>query len=160
MPQEPPLIAPKHQLAFYHQDSCSIKQHISAYQAYCLMTIDTSVLLKFSFRVRDIVSSFGGVKPIYGFSSTKLAAPPIRGEKIDFFTVKDIDQHQLCLTSIDSHLSVMFNLHTEANDTTESNVLIVTTSVITHSFFGRIYMLPVAPVHGVIVKKMLKKLTL
>ena len=74
--------------------------------------------------------------------------------------MKDIDEHQLCLTSIDSHLSVMFNLHIEANDTTKSYVLIVTTSVITHSFFGRIYMLPVAPVHGVIVKKMLKRLTL
>lgn len=77
---------------------------------------------------------------------------PAVGERLDFFTVETISDQQLVLTSRDTHLAVMVCMDVYGQS------LSVTTSVLCLNTFGRLYMLPVGMVHGLIVRKMLEKL--
>lgn len=154
-----PLIAPRDELNFYHQKACHVRHDMSAFQAYCVMTQHNSFLLKGAFWLRDRLSRLGKVKPIHGFSSIKPEQPPHVGDTLDFFTVHTVSHYRLCLTSIDSHLGVMVAIEIADNtDTSKPNELMITTSVKTYNAFGTLYMLPVAPAHGLIINNMLRKL--
>lgn len=150
------IIAPQNELNFYHQDQCQIsKQNLTAFDVYLLMTQPNKVL-KLCFGLRDLFSRLGGVKPIYGFCEPRPTRPPQPHETLDFFDVVKNEEDELCLTSVDRHLSVMLHiaLYQEANMTK----IMVTTSVKTHEWFGKLYMYPVSKAHGVIVRYMLKQL--
>lgn len=58
----------------------------------------------------------------------------------------------LVLTERDRHLDVMICL------SIDKRVLTVTSSVVTHNAFGRLYMLPVGLAHRVIVNRDLRRL--
>lgn len=148
------IIAPQNELNFYHQDHCRIqKQNLSAFDVYLLMT-EPNRFLNFCFYLRDVFSRLGGVKAIYGFCEPRPTQPPKPNEKLDFFDVVKNDKNELCLTAIDRHLSVMLHigLYLEEHVTN----IVVTTSVKTHEWFGRLYMQPVSKAHGMIVHHMLK----
>lgn len=108
--------------------------------------------VRLAVRIRDAVSTRFGVKPI-GALSVQRAAPPRVGDKLDFFTVERIEPEILTLSDRDRHLDVLSCV------TIHDHRLEITSSVKVHNLYGRIYMIPVAPGHRLIVNAMLRKLS-
>lgn len=129
---------------------------MTAFEAYCQMTDNSSWLLKSAFWLRDRISSLAGVKSIGGFVGSRPETPPQTGGKLDFFDVLSISEDKLFLSSNDRHLSVLAAIMLDS-PVASARKLTITTSVKTHNFFGTLYMLPVAPAHEVIVQRMLEK---
>lgn len=171
-----PIIAPKETLDFYDIQTTSLNDAITPYQAYLLMTNNPPIWLKTAFYLRDIISKFGNVQPINGFIDKNSEKIPAIGEKVDFFDVVEINDQQLILQATDRHLSVMMafikttntnptnsnsintnTINTRTTDSAQATLTLVG-SVKTHNLFGKLYMLPVAPAHKLIVKSMFKKL--
>lgn len=149
------LVAPRNELNFLHSASAVISNDWTAFRLYCFTTSTTPGWLKSAFTVRDKISQHFNVEKIVGFSGRTPEQAPAVGEKLDFFTVEAISDEKLVLTSRDSHLAVMVSIDLIGQDTREA---FITTSVKTFNTFGRLYMLPVAPAHGVIIKRMLSRL--
>jgi hypothetical protein len=151
------LVAAEADLDFLHSDSIQLTARLTALQAYCAMTSDVPVWLAGAFRIRDFISRRFNVADIQGFSPRDSGHVPAIGERLDFFTVEAISDQQLVLTSRDTHLAVMVCMDVS---TAECNLpqLKVTTSVKCFNTFGRLYMVPVGRVHGVIVRRMLGNL--
>lgn len=76
------------------------------------------------------------------FFSGKRNPNPKPGNHLDFFLIEDMPPTRLCLTARDKQLSTMTCVPVE------NQSLAITSSVITHNRFGRVYMLPVAPPIG------------
>ncbi|WP_412481491.1 DUF2867 domain-containing protein [Pseudomonas asiatica] len=109
------------------------------------------------FRIRDVISRRFNVAEIQGFSLCSPESVREVGERLDFFTVEDISDQQLVLTSRDTHLAVMVCMDVSTGECGFPQ-LNVTTSVKCFNTFGRLYMVPVGWVHGVIVRRMLSNL--
>ncbi len=106
-----------------------------------------------AFRLRDAISARFGVARIGGFSGVAVDEVEVEaGDHLDFFLVEEVSDAVLVLTSRDRHLDVMTCLLVEGRRVS------ITASVKTHDWFGRVYMLPVAPAHRLIVWLMLRRL--
>ncbi len=152
------ILDKRENLDFYHHRECIISPPVSAFHAYCLMTKDTSWWLELSFKIRDLICSLFSLKKIHGFSEKERGTLPKKGEFIDFFYIENITEENLLLAFKDKHLSVLVSLSSQKSGRNEASFSI-TTSVKTHNFLGKIYMVPVAPMHDIIVKKMMQALT-
>lgn len=160
IPQAARLVDEAARLDFLHCDAVQVRGPLSVLQAYCAMTSDIPAWLSSAFRIRDFISRRFNVADIHGFSHRTPDTVPKVGEQLDFFTVEGISEHQLVLTARDTHLAVMVCMDlTPTRDADAEGAamrLSVTTSVKRYNVFGRLYMLPVAPTHGPIVKRMLR----
>ncbi len=107
--------------------------------------------LKSAFKIRDAIAARFGVKRIGGFSNTPVTHVEV-GDKLDFFLIEDITPHRLTLTERDTHLDVMTCV------TAQDGRVTITSSVLTHNWFGKVYMWPVAPAHKLIVALTLARL--
>lgn len=155
----PRLIADRRELDFFHSATITTDAVQTAFDAYCVMTADIPLLLRLAFWLRDWVSAAFGVKKIGGFEKQRPVIAPKVGEMLDFFSVEEVSPDRLVLTSRDRHLAVMVCLDLRSRGNTNfSKCLRVTASVVTNNRFGRLYMLPVAPAHRLIVSWMLEKL--
>mgnify|MGYP003491272778 CR=1 FL=1 len=115
------------------------------------MTAEPGLLIRLAFRTRDAISSLFGVKRIGGFSGARRETVNA-GEQLDFFLVEHSAPDMLILTERDRHLDVMICL------SITDCVFTITSSVVTHNVFGRIYMLPVGLAHKLIVNSDLRRL--
>lgn len=79
------------------------------------------------------------------------------GEQIGFFRVFERTEHELILGEDDSHLN--FRVSLLLQPTEQSTVLFVSTTVLFHNSFGKMYFIPVKPFHKLIVRAMLRKMT-
>ena len=139
------------ELDYYDYRSVPLSAEISALDAWNIMTAESGPLLRLAFRIRDGISSRFGVKRIGGFSGNRRVTVQA-GERLDFFLVEDCAPDRLVLTERDRHLDVMICL------SIADRVLTITSSVITHNTFGRLYMLPVRPAHKLIVNRYMARL--
>ncbi|NMN76877.1 uncharacterized protein DUF2867 [Pseudomonas sp. KD5] len=115
------------------------------------MTAEPGLFMRLAFRMRDAISSLFGVRRIGGFSGARRETVHA-GEQLDFFLVEHSAPDILVLTERDRHLDVMICL------SITDRVFTVTSSVVTHNVFGRIYMLPVGLAHKLIVNSDLGRL--
>lgn len=106
-----------------------------------------------AFALRDAISARFGVKRIGGFSGGLVEGPEVGGH-LDFFLIERLEDTMMTLTARDRHLDVMICI--ERNGCKIN----ITASVVTHNLFGRLYMIPVAPAHRLIVWLMLRRLLL
>lgn len=139
------------ELDYHDSRSVLLPVQITALQAWNLMTAGQGPLMRLAFRTRDGISSLFGVKRIGGFSGTRREAVQA-GDYLDFFLVEHSAPEVLVLTERDRHLDVMTCV------SMADRVLTITSSVVTHNTFGRLYMLPVGPAHKLIVNSYLKRL--
>ncbi len=145
------LVAPRDQLAYLDSQSVALAEPLTALQAWQKIMATPLPGLGLAFRIRDAISARFGVARIGGFSGKPVTNLRV-GDHLDFFLVEQISDDALVLTARDSHLDVMISV------TSDGNRLAITASVITHNWFGRAYMLPVAPAHKLIVWAMLRRL--
>ena len=144
-------LRPLPELDYHDSRSVLLPVQITALQAWNLMTAGQGPLMRLAFRTRDGISSLFGVKRIGGFSGTRREAVQA-GDYLDFFLVEHSAPEVLVLTERDRHLDVMTCV------SVADRVLTITSSVVTHNTFGRLYMLPVGPAHKLIVNSYLKRL--
>jgi hypothetical protein len=153
------LLNKKDKLNYYDQQVVFIGNKATALVVYNEMTKNQPFWLRISFAIRDKISSLAGVKKINGFSGQRLKNILNEGDYIDFFQIIRISDDELCLEAKDIHLTVLISMNIVAN--TDQNTggynVIVTASVITHNFFGKIYMIPVSLTHGFIVRRSLAR---
>jgi hypothetical protein len=138
-------------LDYYDRRSVVLPVDITALAAWNIMTAEPGMFMRLAFRIRDRISSLFGVKRIGGFSGSPRISVQV-GERLDFFLVEHSAPDVLVLTERDRHLDVMICL------SITDRVFTITSSVLTHNTFGRLYMLPVGPAHKLIVNSNLRRL--
>ncbi|CDH01518.1 DUF2867 domain-containing protein [Xenorhabdus bovienii] len=152
------LLDKKDKLRYYSQQEIFIENKMTALDVYNKMTKSIPLWLRMSFSIRDKISSLAGVQKIHGFSGENLNEKLRNGNNVDFFRVVRISDDEMCLLSKDIHLTVLISLNVFSDDNHKVGCTsTVTASVITHNFFGKIYMIPVSLTHGSIVRGMLSK---
>lgn len=151
LPPHAQLIAPVGGLAYLDSQSVTLPAPITAIEAWRRVMAKPLPGLGLAFWLRDMISTRFGVAKIGGFSGAAVDAPQV-GDHLDFFLIEHIDDQVLSLTARDRHLDVM------ACVTVEGARVAITASVVTHNGFGRLYMIPVAPAHRLIVWAMLRRL--
>jgi len=142
---------------FHHVDGEVVREDTSALKAYADMTAYNPCWLRTAFEIRDMCCALFQLQPIGGFSGSAPSEDIAAGDKLDFFDVQKISDEELVLASSDKHLVVVVALNL-APAIAGKRKLSVTTSVKIHNLLGKLYMLPVKPVHGIIVRKMLDRL--
>ena len=145
------LLAHKSELDFFDSKSMPICAQITALKAWKVAMSKPMPILKWAFWIRDVISARFGVKKIGGFTEEFPQAVFV-GDKLDFFRVEYISDDVLTLTERDKHLDVMTCISIAQNQLT------ITSSVKTHNLFGRLYMLPVAPAHKLIVRNTMRRI--
>lgn len=79
------------------------------------------------------------------------------GEQVGIFTVFDKAENEFILGENDKHLDFRVSLLVEPSENeTNKAKLSITTAVKFNNWFGKLYFLPVKPMHGIIVRKSLK----
>lgn len=146
-----PLVAPKDLLTYFDSQSLELPREIPALQAWNLAMRSPIPGMAAAMWLRDRISGLFGVAPIKGFSGAQKTSVAI-GDQWDFFLVEDVAEHLLVLTVRDRHLDVMTTV------TTYDRLFTITSSVITHNWFGRAYMVPVGLAHKLIVWWALRKM--
>ncbi|WP_424978916.1 DUF2867 domain-containing protein [Leisingera sp. S232] len=145
------VLAPAGELDFLDTQSLVLPVPVTPLEAWNIIHKQPLPGLKLAFWLRDAMSALFGVKRVGGFSGQQRADVKT-GDMLDFFLVEAASDQLLTLTARDRHLDVMTCV------CCNSGVLSLTTSVVTHTLFGRIYMLPVRPAHKLIVSQSLKRL--
>lgn len=92
-----------------------------------------------------------GMNNLGSLRAVQHTAAPRPGQRLGIFTLQSLDEDAIVLEDNDRHQRVQLALQWQ------SDVLEVATVVHTHNAFGRVYRLPVAPVHRWIVLHLLKK---
>ncbi|CDG20026.1 KLLA0F24948p [Xenorhabdus poinarii G6] len=152
------LLDKKDNLGYYSQQKVFIKNKMTALDVYCQMTQKIPLWLRLSFAIRDKISRLAGVGKIRGFSGGSLNTELHVGSYVDFFKIVRISDDEICLLSKDIHLTVLISLNVFPDNHHKGGyIATVTASVITHNFFGKVYMIPVSLTHGSIVRGMLSK---
>lgn len=149
-PEGARILATKEHLNYFDVRGVPLPREMTAYEAWQHMLSRPLFGMKTAFWVRDRISELFGVQKIGGFSSQYRHAPT-KGEKLDFFVVEDIDNERLILVQRDRHLDVMTAI------TTSGGIMAVTSSVLTHNLFGKLYMVPVGIAHRHIVNSLLRR---
>ncbi|WP_373741548.1 DUF2867 domain-containing protein [Neisseria sp.] len=152
------LLAEPEQLDYLHTTGTGIPRGMSAWQVYAAMTDGIPAWLAWSFRIRDGISRLFGVKPIRGFSRHNPHDVPPVGGMADFFRVEAVGSEQLVLLAADSYLAVMVSIDITRRPDASADRTDVTASVKNRNAFGRLYMLPVALMHGAVVRRMLRNI--
>lgn len=141
-------LGPRETLDFLHERRVTLPRPVSPLEAWNLMMENPLPLMGLAFRIRDAISAQFGVRRIGGFSGARRDTAAV-GDRLDFFLVEFVGPDALVLTERDRHLDVMTCLSVSGCD------LAVTSSVVTHNLYGRVYMIPVSVAHCVIVWLML-----
>jgi len=112
--------------------------------------------------IRDKVVGVFGLK-----TSNQLTAESINpdnfkfkvGEQLDIFKVYKITENEIILGDDDKHLGFRVSLLLDSrNNITGKKTIMITTAVEYKNVFGRIYFLPVRPIHQLIVKDTMREI--
>lgn len=79
------------------------------------------------------------------------------GERLGLFEVFDATDSEMILGEDDKHLNFRVSIYIDATSDSKKT-LTISTVVVFHNWFGRLYFLPVKPFHKFIVKAMLKSM--
>lgn len=115
--------------------------------------VDTLMVL------RNRVVSLLGLKDLGALSHLDPAKPGsayVVGERVGIFTLIRNTPDEALLGDQDKHLDVTLSVHRAAHPAGSQATVTVTTVVHVHNLLGRIYMLPVTPMHRIIGPAVLK----
>lgn len=103
-----------------------------------------------------IVSLFGlkDLGALGDLNSGKLVSEYTIGDRVGIFTLLFLSDNEVILGDSDKHLNVKVSVYKES---TESNIISISTVVQVHNYVGKIYMLFVKPLHKLIVPASIKR---
>ncbi|MDQ2820847.1 MAG: DUF2867 domain-containing protein [Pseudomonadota bacterium] len=85
---------------------------------------------------------------------TNSAASLRPGQRVGIFTIRSVCDEEVVFEILDKHLDVVMSVYRGA---VENMQITVTTLVFNHNWLGRLYMIPVTPMHKIVVKSILAK---
>ncbi len=105
-----------------------------------------------------VVARFGlkNLGSLAGIDRTKRSADYRLGDRVGIFTLQARTEQEVWLGDCDKHLNVVVSVHKGAPDQHRRVLVTVTTVVHVHNWLGHLYMLPVAPAHRVIARRMVQ----
>ena len=110
-------------------------------------------------QARNQLVRLAGLKHLGGLSGvrmSKTASDYRPGERVGIFTLFANEENEALLGDKDKHLEVTLSVHKSAPRDGEPVIVTVTTVVHLKNLVGRIYMIPVAPIHKLIVPTVMK----
>ncbi len=105
--------------------------------------------------IRNFGVGLIGLKDVGNLSN---APPPSEAEmlgvgaRVGIFTIRALNEKEVLLEIVDTHLDVILSVYREDGPSPKVKVI---TTVSNHNMLGWLYMLPVAPLHKVIVRAIL-----
>jgi len=142
--------------AFYH-DSYRIAlpaSEASALELYLRVARRTPAWVNRLMALRNWMVSLVGLKNLGSLDSMSRAKPAADyrvGDRVGIFTLRYLTPDEVILGDTDKHLKV------EVSVCKTEGALSVSTVVHLHNLLGRLYMLPVTPLHKIIVRSMLRR---
>lgn len=108
-----------------------------------------------------VVSTLFGLKDLGKLAAVhplKPAADYRVGDRLGIFVIHSLSDQEVVLTDADRHLDAKVSVRKTGS--VDHPTATVSTVVHVHNLLGRLYMLPVAPVHRLIVPAMLRRLAI
>ena len=111
-------------------------------------------------RLRDRLVGPLGLKTVgrLGEVPRRETGPPAPGDRLSIFRIETLDDKELVLGIDDNHLDVRISFLKRPRSLRPTYV--VCSLVQTHNLLGRVYMLPVAPFHRLLVAMMMRRVRL
>lgn len=110
--------------------------------------------------VRNRTVALLGLKNLSGISkldTRKASQGYVVGDRIGIFTLISTTRDEILVGDDDKHLRVVLSLHKISGQDQLPGRIVLTTVVHVHNLLGRLYMLPVTPLHKLIVPAMLAR---
>ncbi len=107
--------------------------------------------------LRNRIVAIFGLKNLGGIAqldSNKRASGYQAGDHVGIFTLISNSPNEVLLGDSDKHLNVVVSVHRKADAASGQTFVTVTTVVHVHNWLGRLYMLPVAPIHHYLARSM------
>lgn len=149
--------------ASFH-DSWSIASDatgLSALDHFLLAARKTPRWIEACMRARNLAGGLVGLKNLGSLSALtpdKTAASYRQGDRVGIFTVFENTFDEALIGDDDKHLSVMLSIHRQNDLGSREAIITVTTVVHVKNTLGRLYMLPVKPMHRLIAPAVLSSL--
>ena len=108
--------------------------------------------------LRNKIVQLVGLKNLGGLgelSPSKPASAYVPGDRVGIFTLISNAPNEALLGDRDKHLDVVLSVYKHSPDQTGVQSISVTTVVHIHNLLGRLYMLPVTPLHRLIAPAVL-----
>ena len=109
--------------------------------------------------LRNRVVSLFGLKNLGGLENLprhKAEADYRPGDRVGIFTLFENTPGEVLLGDRDKHLDVTLSVHVAPDPASGASLVTITTVVRVHNLLGRVYMLPVAPMHRLIAPRVLR----
>ena len=145
----------------YFFDSWSVTsdaQDLSALEYFISVARKTPGWVDMCMTVRNHLGRFAGLKDLGTFSAvsaSKAAKEYKSGDRVGIFTVFENTFDEALIGDKDKHLDVVLSIHCKALSDKKRLAITITTVVHVKNLLGRIYMLPVKPMHRFIAPAML-----
>lgn len=113
--------------------------------------------IDFLMRARNRAVRLVGLKDVGQLAQVPPAASAVNlepGKRVGIYTVRSVCDEEMVFEILDKHLDVVMSVYRGA---VENMQITVTTLVFNHNWLGRLYMIPVTPMHKLIVKSILAK---
>jgi sterol desaturase/sphingolipid hydroxylase (fatty acid hydroxylase superfamily) len=148
--------------AAYFYDATSISVNDTGLMAldYFLKALrETPAWVDLLMAARNHVVSMLGLKnlgKLSGLDPGKAGSAYVVGDRVGIFTLIMNSPCEVLLGDQDRHLDVTLSVHTSRDTCSAQVTVTVTTVVHVHNWYGRLYMLPVTPMHRIIGPAVLK----
>lgn len=112
--------------------------------------------------LRNKVVRFFGLKDLGGlggFDTSKPASAYVPGDRVGIFTLIASTDDEVLLGDSDKHLNVVLAVFRHPPAAEAVQTISITTVVHVHNWLGRLYMLPVKPMHKLIAPAVLNRIT-
>jgi hypothetical protein len=129
--------------------------HPTALHAYLTFAARTPRWIARLMAVRNAAVRLLGLKDVGALANVP---PPSAagslgpGDRVGIFTIRSVRDDEAVLEILDSHLDVVLSVYRHGGSPVR---LTTSTLVFYHNFVGRLYMLPVAPMHRIVVRAVL-----
>jgi hypothetical protein len=112
--------------------------------------------------LRNKVVRFFGLKDLGGLGGLDISKPAsayVPGDRVGIFTLISNTDGEVLLGESDKHLNVVLAVFRHQPAAESVHTISITTVVHVHNWLGRLYMLPVKPMHKLIAPAVLNRIT-
>ena len=140
----------------------STQVNLSALGHFLTTAAKTPRWIDLCMRLRNRVAKKLGLKHLGVLSDVQAAQNESMykvGDRVGIFSLLENPPLEVLLGDQDKHLTVTLSVHLSQSPTTAGGQLVTVSTVVkTHQLLGRLYMLPVKPMHRIIVPASLRTL--
>jgi len=136
----------------------SADDHPTALAAYLAFAARTPRWVDRLMAMRNAAVRLLGLKDVGRLNRVPPASAAVTlgpGDRVGIFTIRSVRAEEVVLEILDSHLDVVLSVYRHPGTPTR---LTTSTLVFYHNLVGRLYMVPVAPMHRIVARAMLSNM--